>query len=89
MLVQHGEAGLCYNIGSGAPRSIRWLLETLLELTPAQITVEVDPARLRPSDVPRSFCDNQRLVHATGWQPAIDLRATLHDLLEGWRRQLR
>ncbi|MBE2240965.1 MAG: GDP-mannose 4,6-dehydratase [Caldilineaceae bacterium] len=89
MLVQHGEAGLCYNIGSGAPRSIRWLLETLLELTPAQITVEVDPARLRPSDVPRSFCDNQRLVHATGWQPAIDLRTTLNDLLEEWRRQIR
>lgn len=89
LLAQHGEAGLCYNIGSGAPRAIRDLLDTLLELSPASIRVEIDPARLRPSDVPRTYCDNRRLVQVTGWQPAIDLRTTLHDLLEGWRAQLR
>ena len=89
LLAQHGEAGLCYNIGSGAPRAIRDLLDTLLELSPASIRVELDPARLRPSDVPRTYCDNRRLVQATGWQPVIDLRTTLHDLLEGWRAQLR
>jgi GDP-4-dehydro-6-deoxy-D-mannose reductase len=89
LLAQHGEAGLCYNIGSGAPRTIRELLDTLLDLSPATIQVEIDPARLRPSDVPRSYCDNRRLVQATGWQPHIDLRTTLRDLLEGWRAQLR
>ena len=89
LLAQHGEAGLCYNIGSGAPRTIRELLDTLLELSPASIRVEVDPARLRPSDVPRSYCDNRRLRLATGWQPQIDLRTTLRDLLESWRTQLR
>ncbi len=89
LLAQHGEAGLCYNIGSGAPRTIRDLLDTLLDLSPATIQVEIDPARLRPSDVPRSYCDNRRLVQATGWQPAIDLRTTLRDLLESWRAQLR
>lgn len=88
MLAQHGVAGQCYNVGSGAPRSIRWLLDTLLELTPAQIAVEIDPARLRPSDVPCSYCSNQRLALATGWQPAIDLRTSLKDLLESWRAQL-
>lgn len=89
LLAQRGEAGLCYNIGSGAPRAIRELLDTLLELSPAPIRVELDPARLRPSDVPRTYCDNRRLVQVTGWQPVIDLRTTLHDLLEGWRAQLR
>jgi GDP-4-dehydro-6-deoxy-D-mannose reductase len=89
LLAQHGEAGLCYNIGSGAPRAIRDLLDTLLALSPAPIRVELDPARLRPSDVPRTYCDNRRLVQATGWQPVIDLRTTLHDLLDGWRAQLR
>ena len=89
LLAQRGEAGLCYNIGSGAPRAIRDLLDTLLALSPAPIRVELDPARLRPSDVPRTYCDNRRLVQATGWQPVIDLRTTLHDLLEGWRAQLR
>jgi len=89
LLAQHGEAGLCYNIGSGAPRAIRDLLDTLLELSPASIRVDADPQRLRPSDVPRTYCDNRRLVQATGWQPVTDLRTTLHDLLDGWRAQLR
>ena len=88
LLMQHGEAGLCYNVGSGTPHSIRWLLDTLLALSPAQINVEIDPTRLRPSDVPRSYCDNRRLRQATGWQPEIDLRTALQDLLESWRTQL-
>lgn len=89
LLVRLGEAGLCYNVGSGKPYSIRWLLETLLELSPVQIRVEVDPARLRPSDVLCSYCDNRRLVKATGWRPEIDLRTALRDLLDSWRAQLR
>ncbi len=89
LLLQHGEAGEVYNVGSGQSRPARWLLETLLELTPAQVEITVDPARLRPSDVPVSTCDNHRLVAATGWQPQIDLRDSLHDLLDFWRSQIK
>ena len=87
LLAQNGESGACYNVGSGRPRAIRWLLDTLLDLTDMPIDVAVDPARLRPSDVPVSYCDNQRLVAATGWQPEIDLRTSLQDLLDTWRKQ--
>ncbi|MCB0252070.1 MAG: GDP-mannose 4,6-dehydratase, partial [Anaerolineae bacterium] len=52
LLAQHGETGACYNVGSGQPRTIRWLLDTLLDLTDIPIDVAIDPARLRPSDVP-------------------------------------
>jgi len=61
----------------------------LLELSDSKISVETDPARLRPSDVPVSVCDNSRLKGATGWQPEIDLRKTLSDLLSGWREQVK
>ncbi|MCB0021486.1 MAG: GDP-mannose 4,6-dehydratase, partial [Caldilinea sp.] len=88
LLAQHGETGACYNVGSGQPRTIRWLLDTLLDLTDIPIDVAIDPARLRPSDVPVSYCDNQRLVAATGWQPEIDLRTSLKDLLDTWRKQV-
>jgi GDP-4-dehydro-6-deoxy-D-mannose reductase len=76
-------------VGSGKARSARWLLETLLTLTPVQVEVKIDPTRLRPSDVPLSVCDNRRLVEATGWQPEIDLHQSLEDLLDGWRREMR
>ena len=88
LLVTRGEAGECYNVGSGRPNSIQWLLNTLLELSPAPVRVAVDPQRLRPSDVPCSYCDNRKLVAATGWQPQIDLRTTLADLLDSWREQV-
>jgi GDP-4-dehydro-6-deoxy-D-mannose reductase len=84
-----GTPGEVYNLGSGEAFTVRWLLDTLLTLTPAQVTVQVDASRLRPSDVPTSVCDNRRLVAATGWQPHIDLRRSLSDLLDGWRRNVR
>lgn len=84
-----GEPGGVYNIGRGECWSVRQLLDTLLELTPAKVTIEVDPARMRPSDVPVSVCDPRRLTAATGWQPQIDLRRSLADVLADWRRELR
>lgn len=85
LLARLGQAGMAYNVGRGVARPVRWLLETLLALSPASITVEEDPARMRPSDIPRSVCDNRRLVEATGWQPQVALEQSLRDMLEDWR----
>jgi GDP-4-dehydro-6-deoxy-D-mannose reductase len=89
MLVTQGDAGQVYNVGSGQARSVRWLLETLLSMSREHVEIQLDAARLRPSDVPLSVCDNRRLVAATGWQPRVDLRQSLQDLLDGWRRDVR
>ncbi len=88
LLVTQGEVGECYNVGSGRPHAIQWLLDTLIDLARHSVSVVIDPQRLRPSDVPCSFCDNRKLVAATGWQPQIELRTTLHDLLNSWREQV-
>jgi GDP-4-dehydro-6-deoxy-D-mannose reductase len=88
LLVNKGAAGECYNVGSGTPRSIQWMLDTLLTLTPVPVRIELDPERLRPSDVPCSYCDNTKLVAATGWRPKWDLRQTLLEVLEYWREQV-
>ncbi len=89
LLMLRGEAGQVYNVGSGVARPVRWLLETLLTLTQVQVEIKLDTARLRPSDVPISVCNNQRLVQATGWQPQVDLHQSLRDLLDGWRKDVR
>jgi GDP-4-dehydro-6-deoxy-D-mannose reductase len=89
LAIQASEPGQVYNLGSGESHSVRWLLETLLAFSPAQVEIVTDPTRLRPSDVPVSVCDHRRLVAATGWQPQIPLRDSLRDLLERWRAQLR
>lgn len=84
-----GSPGEVYNLGRGEAHSVRWVLETLLAMTPVQVEIVTDPARLRPSDVPVSLCDNRRLAAATGWRPAIDVQRSLADLLDGWRRRVR
>jgi GDP-4-dehydro-6-deoxy-D-mannose reductase len=89
LLINHGEAGAVYNVGRGESFPARRLLDILLELTPVTVEVEMDRSRLRPSDIPISVCNNRRIREATGWAPVIDLRTSLHDLLESWRQQIR
>lgn len=79
------EPGEVYNICSGKAWTIQKLLDHLLSLSTAKITVEEDPARLRPSDVPILLGDNSKFVKATGWQPTIPFEQTLKDMLEYWR----
>ena len=45
-----------------------------------------DPARLRPSDVPRSVADIRKFTRATGWQPRISIEQSLRDILDYWRQ---
>ncbi|MBI3958154.1 MAG: GDP-mannose 4,6-dehydratase [Chloroflexi bacterium] len=89
LVAQRGAVGAVYNVGTGQGYSIQTILEILLGMSNAPIQVEQDPSRLRPSDVPAMICDNRRLVAATGWQPRVDLRRTLQDVLDAWRLDVR
>lgn len=81
LLVERGQAGEVYNIGSGESHRIQELLDVLLSLARVPIRVETDPARLRPNDGPDLVCDASRLRQATGWRPQYRLEETLRDLL--------
>jgi GDP-4-dehydro-6-deoxy-D-mannose reductase len=81
LLLERGQAGEVYNLGSGESHRIRELLDVLLSLAHTSIRVETDSSRLRPNDVPDLVCDASRLRQATGWQPQYRLEETLRDLL--------
>jgi GDP-4-dehydro-6-deoxy-D-mannose reductase len=84
-LMQRGATGAVYNVASGVPRSIQSILEALLSRSKVPVRIEVDPARMRPNDVPAIVGDFSRLTAATGWQPAVTFDQMLDDLLEYWR----
>lgn len=88
LLLEHGTPGEAYNVCSGTSRSIQSLLDTLLSFTTVPIEVRQDPARMRPSDVPRRVGDASKLRAATGWQPQIPFEQTLLDILNDWRQSL-
>jgi len=75
-----------YNVCSGHAYTMRRLLDILLSLARLRVRVEIDPARLRPSDNPVILGSHARLTADTGWTPAIPIEQTLADLLEHWRR---
>lgn len=88
LLMKHGSVGKAYNVASNKAFSIQYLLDTLLSHTETSIDVQVDPAKLRPVDVPLVQGDNQRLREVTGWQPEISFEQMLHDLLEDCRQRV-
>jgi GDP-4-dehydro-6-deoxy-D-mannose reductase len=86
--LEKGEAGEVYNIGSGTAFTAQEILDKLLAQTQAEIKIEVDPHRLRPSDVMILLSDSSKFRAATGWEPRIPFEQSLKDLLEYWRARL-
>jgi GDP-4-dehydro-6-deoxy-D-mannose reductase len=84
-LAETGQSRRPYNICSGRAYSMRRLLDILLSLARVKVRVEVDPARLRPSDNPVILGSHARLTADTGWTPVIPIEQTLADLLDYWR----
>jgi len=88
LALSKGEPGQVYNVATGTSWAISEVLDKLVELAGVEIRIEEDPARLRPSDVPRLEGDATRLRKATGWRPTIPFEKTLADLLDYWRERL-
>jgi GDP-4-dehydro-6-deoxy-D-mannose reductase len=82
-----GEPGTPYNICGGRPVRIGDLVEMFRARATVPVVIEQDPARMRPSDVPRQWGSHDRLTADTGWTPSIALEQTVDDLLAWWRQQ--
>ena len=85
LLMERGTPGTVYNVASGVGRSMRAVLDGLVQRARVPMTVVPDPARLRPHDIPSLVGNPARLREATGWAPAIPFDRTLDDLLDYWR----
>jgi GDP-4-dehydro-6-deoxy-D-mannose reductase len=86
LLIERGEPGEAYNVCSGRDVAIQELADHLLSLASVPLTLELDPSRLRPVEVPVVRGDNTKIRTATGWQPEIPLEQTLADVLDWWRQ---
>jgi GDP-4-dehydro-6-deoxy-D-mannose reductase len=79
------EPGLILNVASGVPRRIGDVLLRLLKQSRAEITIEQDPERLRPSDLPRIVGDADRARQKLGWAPGYSFDDTLAAVLDDCR----
>lgn len=89
LLLEKCRPGEVYNIGGLRTMTIGEMLQILISMsTIRNIEVQVDPSRLRPSDVTLQIPCIDKFVSETGWQPQISLEETLSDLLEYWRSKV-
>jgi GDP-4-dehydro-6-deoxy-D-mannose reductase len=87
--VKSGTPGTIYNVASGVGRSMRAVLDGLVQRARVPVRIETDPLRLRPKDIATLLGDATRVREATGWTPEISFDRTLDDLLDYWRAQVR
>lgn len=78
-----------YLIASGVTRTVREMLDFLLSICKVKVDVQIDPARLRPSDVEVLLGDPSKFMNATGWKPKISFEQMMSDLLDYWRHKLK
>lgn len=89
LALERGQPGDVYNVGSGEAHSVQELLDTLLAYSPADVRIEKDPARMRPSDVPASYADISKITSAVGWRPRVPFKESVHAVLDYWRTVVR
>lgn len=83
------EPGDVYNICSGKGYAIKEVLDMLLRMSRnTDIKVEVDPLRLRPSDVPVLVGDSTKFRTTTSWAPTIPFEKTVEDSLNYCRSRV-
>lgn len=80
--------GTPYNICSGNKIKIEDVLIKLIHMSEVPITTEVDPERMRPSDLWILEGDSTKFREKTGWKPIKNYDETLTDMLKYWRERV-
>ncbi|MCM2268566.1 MAG: NAD-dependent epimerase/dehydratase family protein, partial [Thermoanaerobaculia bacterium] len=79
LLLERGAPATSYNLASGKARSIAEMLDRLRALSGVAVRLELDPERLRPTDIPKLAGRAERLA-ALGWTPSRGVDAALAGL---------
>jgi GDP-4-dehydro-6-deoxy-D-mannose reductase len=87
VLLEAGTPGEAYNICRGESVSIQEVAHRLLRLAGTDLQIVIDPARIRPVDLPELRGDPSRLKAATGWEPEIPFDETLLAVLRYWQER--
>ena len=80
------ESGV-YNICSGKARKIEEILTTLVSLSTKEIKIEVEQAKLRPSEVPFFVGNCDKLKKVTGWEARYGFEQGMREVLAYWRNK--
>lgn len=84
-IIEHGQPGSAYNVGSGRVYTIADIARMLLQCSKADIRVQEDLTLSSSLERPLAAADISLLNEHTGWQPSYDVNVALQQTLEYWR----
>jgi GDP-mannose 4,6-dehydratase len=88
LAVHKCDFGESYNVSGEKLYLIKDIIEILRELTPIHFDIQVDQKLIRPTDEPVIYGDSTKFKEKTGWAQKIDIKTTLKDMLDYWRKNL-
>jgi GDP-4-dehydro-6-deoxy-D-mannose reductase len=89
LVLEKGSTSEVYNVCSGAPVLLSDIIQVFQKISGIDITIEIDPNKVRPAEFAKIYGDPRKLQAATGWLREIALEKTIEDLLSYWRLQVR
>lgn len=81
LLALLGVTGEVYNVASGHDVAIADIAAQLVRRIAPDVRLVVDPALLRPVEIPVSRGSYEKLHETTGWSPSIALHVSLSDVI--------
>ncbi|MBN1269079.1 MAG: GDP-mannose 4,6-dehydratase [Kiritimatiellae bacterium] len=80
-----------FNVGADTAYTMEYFLDMMLKMYGLEGKVEkrVNPAFVRPIDIPVQVPDTSKLKQATGWACKIPIEQTLRDLVEYWKIRIK
>jgi nucleoside-diphosphate-sugar epimerase len=85
-LVTEGINGETINLGTGKAVSIKELVGIIADIMSSEYSINIDPSRIRPSDVETLVSDYSKANRLLGWAPTVSLREGLETTVN-WIRK--
>lgn len=88
LLAAKGRAGEVYNLSSEYCYQMKDIVTMIEEQIGHKFEIEIDPKLLRPTDERIIIGNIEKLKHDTGWAQKIEMKQTVADMLDYWRKTL-
>ena len=85
LLLKSGRRGEVYNICSGKGIVLKDIISTMSELLDINVNTLVNPALIRPNENKKVIGSYQKIKTELGWQPEIDTKKSLADIIQYWQ----
>ena len=87
-ILGRGRPGGVYNVCGGEGRSMGEILQMLVDISGADISLDVDSDLFRPADMAFQVGDPTKLRALLGWRPRFTLEEGLGKLYEWWEERI-